>query len=262
MIHPRRLEVVGIISARGRGTTLPRKNMYPLLGRPLLWHFLRELRRSSALTRLCVWTEDSEIAALAESLGAVVLQRPDSMVHYGSGFHSSEEWDRSVSQQLIDRFGAVGEVLVHLNCNYVLFSAATLDAMFRTLMNTPSAHIIFPFYEAQQDLYLEHPRATSLFPIWPLAEPDALPKLYRRVGISIDHRYRAERMGVKGRLGHEIAWREGLDFERSADIPFAEYMLSQREPAEATHTERDESSSDPNLPVSATVQDRCSSRVA
>lgn len=63
---------VGIIPARGGSVRVPRKNLYPLGGRPLIAHTILAARRATALDRLIVSTDDEEIAAVAREYGAEV----------------------------------------------------------------------------------------------------------------------------------------------------------------------------------------------
>lgn len=70
------MDVVGLIPARGGSKGIPRKNLVPLAGKPLLAWTIDAARTSSALTRVVVSTDDDEIAVVARSFGAEVLERP------------------------------------------------------------------------------------------------------------------------------------------------------------------------------------------
>ncbi|MFZ1058537.1 MAG: acylneuraminate cytidylyltransferase family protein [Candidatus Rokuibacteriota bacterium] len=63
---------LGIIPARGGSKSVPRKNLHPLLGKPLIaWSILSALRATS-LDRMIVSTDDAEIAEVAKRYGAEV----------------------------------------------------------------------------------------------------------------------------------------------------------------------------------------------
>jgi CMP-N-acetylneuraminic acid synthetase len=62
--------VLGLIPARGGSKGIPRKNIVPLAGRPLLAWTLEAARESGVLDRILVSTEDAEIAEVARRLGA------------------------------------------------------------------------------------------------------------------------------------------------------------------------------------------------
>jgi CMP-N-acetylneuraminic acid synthetase len=61
-----------VIPARGGSKGIPRKNLAPLGGRPLIAYSIDAGRASRTLTRLVVSTDDGEIAAVARNLGADV----------------------------------------------------------------------------------------------------------------------------------------------------------------------------------------------
>jgi CMP-N-acetylneuraminic acid synthetase len=68
--------VLGVIPARGGSKAVPRKNLQPLGGVPLIVHTIRAAAAASSLDRFLVTTDDDEIAAVAESHGAEVVRRP------------------------------------------------------------------------------------------------------------------------------------------------------------------------------------------
>ncbi len=67
---------IAIIPARGGSKRLPRKNILPVAGRPLLSYPIRAARESGLFERVIVSTEDDEIAGIASKAGGEVLQRP------------------------------------------------------------------------------------------------------------------------------------------------------------------------------------------
>ena len=65
------------IFARGGSKGLPDKNVLPFGGIPLLAHGIRLARKLSDVEEIFVSTESHKIASIAESEGAVVIQRPE-----------------------------------------------------------------------------------------------------------------------------------------------------------------------------------------
>jgi CMP-N,N'-diacetyllegionaminic acid synthase len=66
-----------LIPARGGSKGIPRKNLAPLAGRPLIAYTIDAARLSRSLSRIIVSTDDSEIAAVSKRLGAdVPFMRP------------------------------------------------------------------------------------------------------------------------------------------------------------------------------------------
>jgi pseudaminic acid cytidylyltransferase len=68
---------VSVIPARGGSKRIPRKNVQPFLGVPLIVRTLQVVQASGAFDRVVVSTDDNEVAALARDAGAEVpFRRP------------------------------------------------------------------------------------------------------------------------------------------------------------------------------------------
>jgi len=65
-----------VIPARGGSKSVPRKNIRPLVGRPLLHYTLDQVRGVPEIDRAVVSTDDAEIAAVTRAGGGEVLDRP------------------------------------------------------------------------------------------------------------------------------------------------------------------------------------------
>ena len=70
------VRTLALIPARGGSKRLPRKNLLPFGGRPLLCHSIAAAQSVSRIDLCVVSTEDSEIADVARRCGADVVQRP------------------------------------------------------------------------------------------------------------------------------------------------------------------------------------------
>ena len=64
------MEILAIIPARGGSKSIPRKNIRPLAGHPLIAYSIAAGRQSRLVTRTIVSTDDEEIAAVARQYGA------------------------------------------------------------------------------------------------------------------------------------------------------------------------------------------------
>jgi CMP-N,N'-diacetyllegionaminic acid synthase len=67
---------LAIIPARGGSKGLPRKNILPLLGKPLIGWTIEQAKKSKYLDRIIVSTENEEISEVSKSFGVEVLKRP------------------------------------------------------------------------------------------------------------------------------------------------------------------------------------------
>jgi N-acylneuraminate cytidylyltransferase len=73
------MRILGIIPARGGSEGIPKKNIVPLCGIPLIAYTIKAAQLSSRLDRVYVSTDDLEIAHIAKSYNCPVLMRPPSI---------------------------------------------------------------------------------------------------------------------------------------------------------------------------------------
>lgn len=103
---------VCIIPARGGSKRLPRKNVLPLAGKPLLAHSIEQARQAAAGLRVLVSTEDAEIASVAAQYGAEVVRRPARLA--GDTVGSLPVLRHALEQA--ERTGPAPEYVVFLQC--------------------------------------------------------------------------------------------------------------------------------------------------
>ncbi|HET6582799.1 MAG TPA: NTP transferase domain-containing protein, partial [Nannocystaceae bacterium] len=70
------MTTVALIPARGGSKGIPRKNLQPLAGRPLVVHSIAQARACAGIDRVFVSTDDDEIADVAARAGAEIVRRP------------------------------------------------------------------------------------------------------------------------------------------------------------------------------------------
>ena len=73
------MRLLAVIPARGGSKGIPRKNIYPLCGRPLVAYSIAAAHQAQAVDRTIVSTDDEKIADVCRSLGSEVLTRPDAL---------------------------------------------------------------------------------------------------------------------------------------------------------------------------------------
>ena len=71
-VQSKRPEVLAIIPARGGSKSIPRKNILPFAGYPLIAYSIAASLGSKTITRTIVSTDDSEIASISRQFGAGV----------------------------------------------------------------------------------------------------------------------------------------------------------------------------------------------
>jgi N-acylneuraminate cytidylyltransferase len=68
--------MIAVIPARGGSKRLPKKNILPFAGSPLICHTIALARSLEIIDRVCVSTDDAETARIAREAGAEIVVRP------------------------------------------------------------------------------------------------------------------------------------------------------------------------------------------
>ncbi|MDR2422826.1 MAG: acylneuraminate cytidylyltransferase family protein [Deltaproteobacteria bacterium] len=97
--------ILGVIPARGGSKGVPRKNVKPIAGAPLIAWSIQAALESRLLTRFVVSTEDEEIAGVARAYGAEVLPRPIELAQ-------DETVSRLVLEHALDALGGQAVALL------------------------------------------------------------------------------------------------------------------------------------------------------
>lgn len=70
------MRIIAIIPARGGSKRLPRKNIFPLNGKPLIAYTIDACKKSKFIHDIYVSSDDEEILTVAEQFGAKRIERP------------------------------------------------------------------------------------------------------------------------------------------------------------------------------------------
>lgn len=132
-----RPEILAIIPARGGSKSIPRKNLLPLAGKPLIAHSIGHALASRHITRTIVSTDDQEIAAVARACGAdVPFMRP---AEFATDTSPDIDAFRHALQTLHDRDGYRCDAVVHLRPTGPVRRLATVDAAIERLLDDVDA---------------------------------------------------------------------------------------------------------------------------
>jgi N-acylneuraminate cytidylyltransferase len=145
-------EVLALIPARGGSKSLPRKNVLPLGGIPLIAHTIRAAQAASLVTRVVVSTENAEIAALARRFGAGVVNRP---IELASDEASSESALLHALDYLETVEGYRPDILCFLQCTSPLTAPDDIDGVLAAMIaagaDTALAVTRFHYFVWRQD---------------------------------------------------------------------------------------------------------------
>lgn len=139
------MNTVAVIPARGGSKGLPRKNIRPLRGKPLLAYMIEAAKCARLVDRVIVSTDDDAIAAVARRWGAEVMERPTEL----SGDAASSE---SALLHALEQLEANGEylpdLLLLLQCTSPFTTPEDIDGTVRALVDggADSALAVTPFF--------------------------------------------------------------------------------------------------------------------
>lgn len=119
--------LIGVVPARGGSKGVPRKNVRPIGGKPLIAWTIEAAQESKLLTRFLVSTEDAEIAETARQYGVEVITRPASLA-------TDEATTLSVLQDLLGQVPA--DVVVLLQPTSPIRDAGLIDRCIQRFLDS------------------------------------------------------------------------------------------------------------------------------
>ncbi len=227
------MEVLAIIPARGGSKGLPRKNILPLLGKPLLAYTIEQARRARLIDRVVVSTDDEEIAQVARTYGAEVIQRPADI----SGDEAtSESALLHALEHLAERERYQPDLVVFLQCTSPIREEGDIDRAIQQLLEDEADSLLsaVPFHlfiwrrvdgrvEALDYDYTRRPR-----------RQERSPEFIENGSIYVFRPWVLQELG--NRLGGKITLFEMdedslVDINTARDFALCEAIMSQRQAA-------------------------------
>jgi CMP-N-acetylneuraminic acid synthetase len=218
------MDVVGLIPARGGSKAIPRKNLAPLRGKPLIAWTLEAARASETLTSVAVSTDSDEIAEVAS--GAKILRRPAELAA-----------DDTPMRAVVDHaLGALGvpTVLVVLQPTSPLRRAEHIDEAVRLLLDSDADCVVSVVevphrFGSESLMALHHGRLVPLGPAAGRRQDKQV--VYARNGPAI-LALRPDRLGDDFYGGDCRAYlmrpEDSIDVDEPFDLELAEFLLERR----------------------------------
>ena len=144
-------EVLALILARGGSKSVPRKNIMPINGKPLIAYTILQALASQSITRTIVSTDDEEIAEISREWGAETpFMRPADI----SGDNSVDfEAFKHCLVWLAGNEVYKPEMVVHLRATGPVRRLEIIDQAVEKLVATPSADSLRTVVMAKQTPY-------------------------------------------------------------------------------------------------------------
>jgi YrbI family 3-deoxy-D-manno-octulosonate 8-phosphate phosphatase len=123
---------IAIIPARGGSKALPRKNVLPLAGKPLLGWTIEAAQHAKLVEQVVVSTDNPEIAEVSEHYGAEVVWRPASI---SGDLSPSEEAILHALDTMEKKYGRLPAITTFLQCTAPLTTDADIDGTIHALVS-------------------------------------------------------------------------------------------------------------------------------
>ncbi|MGN5074387.1 pseudaminic acid cytidylyltransferase [Aeromonas veronii] len=156
---------IAIIPARGGSKRIPRKNIRPFCGQPMLAYAIQAAQKSGCFSKVVVSTDDEEIAKVARQLGAEVpFLRPANLADDHTG-------TTPVVIDTIQRLDQLGIQAEHYCCIYAtvpLIQANDLKAAYQrlTASKAPFVYTVAEFgFPIQRAVRMDEQGRVT--PFWP-----------------------------------------------------------------------------------------------
>ncbi len=234
------MKILALTQARGGSKGIPKKNLYPLNGWPLLGYTFEAVKKSKLITEYVVSTDDKEIVQFCLSEGVGYIPRP---VHLAQDDTPSTPVIQHAVKYMEEQNNCTYDIIVDLRCTNPLKTAGDIDGAIQMLIDTGAESVIgvSPCHPVERIKRIKDLRITDI-----LSEPkdgqrQNLELSYIRNG-SI---YAVTRDAIMGKgafkwlsngalFGHEnsVAWvmpkERSINIDDMFDLKIAEMLLRER----------------------------------
>ena len=146
---------VAIITARGGSKRIPRKNIRPFLGKPIIAYVIEAALQSGLFQEVMVSTDDAEIADVARHYGATVpfMRSPENANDHAATV--------DVLLEVMDAYAERRQTFGHICCLYPTSPFVTTDILLKTyqVLLAKGVAIVYPLqrfhFPIQRAFYLD-----------------------------------------------------------------------------------------------------------
>jgi N-acylneuraminate cytidylyltransferase len=220
---------IAIIPARGGSKGIPRKNLAPLAGKPLLVWTIESAREAREVDAVYVSTDDAEIAACARAHGAEPIMRPADI----SGDTSPSEAALLHALDVIEASGAIVDLVVFLQATSPFRRRGFVSDALRKFRES-GADSMLAAAPAHVFLWRMTPEGARPINYDPAHRPmrQQMEPQFRETGslyITPARQLRASGNRLSGRIAlFTITADEALDIDTPADLEYAEWKIRRR----------------------------------
>lgn len=177
------MKKICIIPARGGSKRIPRKNIKPFLGKPIIAYSIQAAIESQLFDEVMVSTDDEEIAGIAKQYGA--------KVPFYRSLETSNDFAITVDvlNEVLNEYEKMGQTFDYICCIYptaLFITSEKLRSSFETMVNKgyDSAFAIVQYsYPIQRGLVInENERVNMIWPQYIKSRSQELTPTYHDAG--------------------------------------------------------------------------------
>jgi CMP-N-acetylneuraminic acid synthetase len=230
---------IALLTGRGgAGSSFPGKNVFPILGRPLMLYPYASARKSRLIDDIYISTDGEDLKAVAREQGIKVIDRPPEFARPDS--QHNECIDHAL--MTLKARGVPVEILVILMCNVGIQPEGKVDECIQALIDDASLDAAVTVHE-WGDHHPSRAKTTDkeglLVPILPIKQPVTTTRQLLDATYYLDHQVWAFRVRDYHlpSTGHQPWWFMGnrvkpilngdlvIDIHTRADIVYTEMWL-------------------------------------
>lgn len=227
------MAVIAIITARGGSKRIPKKNIRPFCGKPILAYSIEAALQSGLFDEVMVSTDSEEIAAVARQYGASVpfLRSAAASNDYAT--------TNDVLAEVLDRYAQRGRHFDSMCCLYPTAPFVTAEKLRRAAqLLAEGARSVMPVvafsFPPQRGLVMKAGRLEYQYPAYQLTRSQDLEPVYHDCGQFYFYRLAADNSFVDGNYtGMILPETEVQDIDNLSDWEIAElkyqHMLAKGE---------------------------------
>ena len=228
------LNILAIIPARGGSKGLPRKNVLPLLGMPLIGYTIEEAKKSEYITRIVVSTDDEEIAKVSLKYGAEVpFMRPKGLAGDKT---STNEVIKHVVNFIESNEAKLPDIICLLQCTSPLRTASDIDNTIEKMITTNSDSAV-SVCEVESNPYWTNIFNGNKLEYFlkegkNITRRQDLPKIYEINGAvyvaKTESFIKYKTLETENTTGYIMEKEKSIDIDNIIDFKLAEFILSQK----------------------------------
>lgn len=171
---------IAIIPARGGSKRIPRKNIKPFMGKPIIAYSIEAALQSGLFDEVMVSTDDEEIAEIAKQYGAKVpfLRSKETANDYATTV--------DVIMEVLSIYSKKKVLFDNFCCIYAtapFITSSKITAGFNLLSDYDSIFTVVPYsYPIQRGLHIEKGKVTMLTPQYKDSRSQDLETTYHDAG--------------------------------------------------------------------------------